>query len=158
MAENESNQVEVESGLSEKSRAELVSIASKKGVPDASKMKKDELLEALAPVEAQVVAEGQEQPAQVFTPEDEVEEEAAPDFYPSPYGRRVAQKAVLYTDGISGVADLNHERAYEYNERFQSSDANERTTGDVSLSEAAKAQKSEEEKRRAARVKSGDSM
>jgi len=85
--------------------------------------------------------------------EEEKDEPLPAVFYGAPTGRWVQQKAVLYTDGVSGVADLNHERAYEYNERFQSSDSNERITGDVSLSEAAKEQKEDIDRRRAEYVK-----
>lgn len=54
-----------------------------------------------------------------------------------------SQKGVLYTDGLSGHADHNLERAYEIPELLQSSDAGERKAGDESLSEAAKEQKDE---------------
>lgn len=149
---------EEKEGLEAMSRPELVSVASKKGIPDATKMNKQELLEALAPVEAQITAEGDEEVLVFAAEEDQPKEGDAPvvpDYYPSPYGRRVVQKAVLYTDGTSGVAELNHERAYEYNERLQSSDSNERRTGDVSVSEAAKAARSQEEELQAERAKQG---
>lgn len=70
--------------------------------------------------------------------------------------RGYQQKAVFYTDGLSGAADHNHERAYEYNEYLQSNDPAVREAGDESLSEAAKAAKSEEDNRYAAYVKDRD--
>jgi len=147
------------------SRPELVHIAAETGIPEANKMTKVELLEALRPQEddreielatdnvppEETIVEASEAPQ-----ESTEASEPAPDYYPSPYGRRVIQKAVLYTDGLSGAADLNHERAYEYNERLQSNNPVERESGDESLSEAAKAQKSEEENREAAHVTRGN--
>ena len=139
--------------LKDLTRPELVRLAAQAGVPDSNKMTKVELLEALTP-QTDVPADPEPEPVQAAeeapeAPEEPTEAPRAPeaDFYPSPYGRRVVQKAVLYTDGTSGTAELNHERAYEYNERFQSNDPEERTSGDESLSEAAAAEKTDEEKR-----------
>jgi len=79
-------------------------------------------------------------------PSDQVRE---PDYsdYPPPLGEREAQqgeaweselvypqKGVLYTDGLSGRADSNLERAYEIPEELQSSDDEEREAGDESNS------------------------
>lgn len=65
------------------------------------------------------------------------------------------QKAVFYTDGISGLADSNLERAYNLPETLQSNDPDVRAAGDESESEAALAEKSEEEKQEAKEVKEG---
>jgi hypothetical protein len=106
--------------------------------------------------EAEASNDSKDDPTLVVPTVPEVETpEEAPNYYPSPYGRRVVQKAVLYTDGLSGTADLNHERAYEYNEKLQSTNPVERAAGDESLSEAAAAAKSEVEKREAAAAKQG---
>lgn len=56
-----------------------------------------------------------------------------------------SQKSVLYTDGLSGPADHNLERAYEIPEVLQSSNQEEREAGDESVSEAAKEEKSQNE-------------
>jgi hypothetical protein len=69
-------------------------------------------------------------------------------------GKVYAQKGVFYTDGISGAADHNLERAYEIPEVLQSSNPSERKAGDESLSEAAKDDKTSEEKEQAEEVKS----
>jgi hypothetical protein len=66
------------------------------------------------------------------------------------------QKATLYTDGESGGADSNLERAYEIHEKLQSNDPAERKAGDESLSEAAAESKSEGEKKQAESVKKRD--
>jgi hypothetical protein len=66
------------------------------------------------------------------------------------------QKGVFYTDGLSGQADSNLERAYEIPELLQSNNPAEREAGDESLSEAAQEEKSDEEKAEADRVKSGE--
>lgn len=71
-------------------------------------------------------------------------------------GRSFGQKAVFYTDGLSGGAEQNLERAYEIPELLQSNDPAEREAGDESLSEAAKEAKSEEEKEHAEAVKTRD--
>lgn len=112
------------------------------------------------------VTEAQDTPAtsEVQPPQEpvEVQEESTPEptqeppsVYGSPFGRRVQAKAVLYTDGISGGADMNHERAYEYAERLQTNDPAERATGDVSLSEAAQQLRAEKDKKEAEDVASG---
>jgi hypothetical protein len=59
------------------------------------------------------------------------------------------QKANLYTDGESGAADHNLERAYEIHENLQSNDPTVRAAGDESLSEDAADAKTAEEKKRA---------
>jgi hypothetical protein len=52
---------------------------------------------------------------------------------PDPRRRRVfEQKGQLYTDGLSGAADSNLERAYEIPEALQSSNPEERAAGDES--------------------------
>lgn len=66
------------------------------------------------------------------------------------------QKAVFYTDGLSGDADHNHERAYATPEILQSGDPAVRTAGDESESEAFQAEKSDADKKRAEAVKSSD--
>jgi hypothetical protein len=72
-------------------------------------------------------------------------------------GRRgFQQKAVFYTDGISGEAEHVQERAYEIPEKLQSNDPRVRAAGDVSVSEAAWEKKSDEDKRRADFVKNRD--
>jgi len=58
-----------------------------------------------------------------------------------------SQKSVLYTDGNSGHAHLNLERAYEIPEFLQSNDPDQRSSGDESLSEAARDAKSERDER-----------
>lgn len=74
--------------------------------------------------------------------------------------RLFEQKAVFYTDGLSGEADMNLERAHALPEVLQSNDPEVRAAGDVSESEAAKEQKeenlSDREQRQAERVKSGE--
>jgi hypothetical protein len=67
-------------------------------------------------------------------------------------------KAVLYTDGLSGDAEMNLERANEIPERLQSTDKNEREAGDVSLSEAAKEDRSSEDDQRNEEVTSDRSQ
>lgn len=67
-----------------------------------------------------------------------------------------SQKSVLYTDGLSGAADHNLERAYEIPEVLQSNAPAERAAGDESLSEAAKAEKTDRENRLASFVKERD--
>lgn len=69
--------------------------------------------------------------------------------------KNFGQKAVFYTDGLSGAADQNLERAYDLPEKLQSNDAEVRTAGDESESEAAQDNKSEEEKSEAEDVKGG---
>lgn len=59
-------------------------------------------------------------------------------------GRSFTQKAVFYTDGLSGGAESNLERAYEIPELLRSNDEEEREAGEESTSEAAKAEESEE--------------
>lgn len=66
--------------------------------------------------------------------------------------RGYQQKSVFYTDGLSGTADHNHERAYEYGELLQSNDPTVRKAGDESLSEAAKAAKTDDERTHAKNV------
>lgn len=79
--------------------------------------------------------------------EVQVKEAAAPPVRGLRQQKLYEQKAVLYTDGLSGVwADQNHERAYEYDERLQSNDPRQREAGDGSLSEAAWEEKSDQEK------------
>lgn len=70
--------------------------------------------------------------------------------------RGYQQKSVFYTDGLSGSADHNHERAYEYGELLQSNDPQVREAGDQSVSEAAWEAKSDAEKHQAQRVKERD--
>lgn len=87
-----------------------------------------------------------------------VEAVREPDYsnYPPPLGEREAQageawesdlvypqKSVLYTDGLSGRAEENLERAYEIPEVLQSSDEEEREAGDESNSSGLEAQKEE---------------
>ena len=67
--------------------------------------------------------------------------------------RAFSQKSVFYTDGLSGGADSNLERAYVIPELLQSNDPDERAAGDESESEAAKEAKSEEDQKRAENVK-----
>jgi hypothetical protein len=69
-------------------------------------------------------------------------------------GRAFEQKAVFYTDGLSGAGDQNLERAYEIPELLQSNDPEEREAGDESLSEGV--EKSDEDKQLAEEVKSGE--
>lgn len=64
-----------------------------------------------------------------------------------------SQKSVLYTDGLSGGADHNLERAYEIPEVLQSSNPEEREAGDESVSEAAQDAQSDKDKARADAVK-----
>ena len=54
-------------------------------------------------------------------------------------------KSVLQTEGLGGKANQNLERAYEISEILQSNDPEERRSGDESLSEAAKEEKSDRE-------------
>ena len=68
----------------------------------------------------------------------------------------IPQKGVLYTDGLSGGADSNLERAYEIPENLQSNDPEVRAVGDESLSEAAKNDKTSDENERADFVKTRD--
>jgi hypothetical protein len=67
------------------------------------------------------------------------------------------QKAQLYTDGISGNAESNLERAYEIPETLQTNNPELREAGDESLSEAAKEEKSDDEKAAAEEAKKDDS-
>jgi len=80
---------------------------------------------------------------------------------PGVRSRLFEQKAVFYTDGLSGEADHNLERAHEIPETLQSSDAEERKAGDVSNSEAREAAKNESlsdhEKELEEKAKSGES-
>lgn len=66
------------------------------------------------------------------------------------------QKAQFYTDGLSGAADSNLERAYELPEVLQSNDPVVRSAGDDS--ESSGAEKSEEEEADAEEVKSGERL
>lgn len=79
---------------------------------------------------------------------------------PGARSRLWEQKAVFYTDGLSGPADHNQERAYEIPEHLQSNNPVTRAAGDESLSEAAQTQKEETlsdgQKRQRERVLSGD--
>lgn len=72
---------------------------------------------------------------------------------PGARSRLFEQKAVFYTDGLSGEADHNHERAYATPEILQSSDPVVREAGDVSESEAFKATKSDKDEERAEEAK-----
>lgn len=71
-----------------------------------------------------------------------------------------SQKGQFYTDGLSGGADHNLERAYELPEVLQSNNPEVRKAGDESLSEAAKKAKeenlSDHAKEQEQRVKSGE--
>jgi hypothetical protein len=69
--------------------------------------------------------------------------------------RSYGQKAVMYTDGLSGHADSNLERAYVVPERLQSNDPASREAGDESESEARQEATSDEAKHEAEEVKSG---
>lgn len=71
-------------------------------------------------------------------------------------GRVYEQKSVFYTDGLSGSAEQNLERAYEIPELLQSNNPAIREAGDQSLSEARKDEKSDDEAAEADRVKSRD--
>ena len=71
-------------------------------------------------------------------------------------GRWTQAKGVLYTDGLSGEADQNLERAYEFNERLQSNNPAVRASGDESLSEAAKEHRDERDTREAEQVIEGN--
>jgi hypothetical protein len=66
--------------------------------------------------------------------------------------RGYQQKAVFYTDGLSGEAEHNHERAYETPERLQSNDPGTREAGDQSLSEAALEERTNREENMAENV------
>lgn len=70
-------------------------------------------------------------------------------------GRWTKAKAVLYTDGLSGDAGGNLERAYEFNERLQSNDPAVRRAGDESLSESAKNARDSRDSREAQQVIDG---
>lgn len=70
-------------------------------------------------------------------------------------GRWTQAKAVLYTDGLSGNAEQNLERAYEFNERLQSNDPAIRRAGDEALSEAAKDARDDRDSREAQQVIDG---
>lgn len=70
-------------------------------------------------------------------------------------GRWTQAKAVLYTDGLSGHAEQNLERAYEFNERLQSNDPAVRQSGDEALSEAAKESRDDRDSREAQQVIDG---
>jgi hypothetical protein len=77
----------------------------------------------------------------------------APSADPQNDARRgYQQKSVFYTDGLSGSADHNHERAYEYGELLQSNNPSVRKAGDESVSEAAWDAKSDKEKAHAKSV------
>jgi hypothetical protein len=79
---------------------------------------------------------------------------------PGARSRLWEQKAVFYTDGLSGPADHNQERAYEIPEKLQSNDPVTRASGDESVSEAAREEQEESmskgDKRQRERVVSGD--
>lgn len=66
------------------------------------------------------------------------------------------QRAQFYTDGLSGAADSNLERAYALPEVLQSNDPVVREAGDQSESEGE--EKSEEEQADAEEVKSGERL
>lgn len=70
-------------------------------------------------------------------------------------GRWTQAKAVLYTDGLSGDAEQNLERAYEYNERLQSNNPDVRRAGDESLSDAAKENRDDRDARESQQVIDG---
>lgn len=70
--------------------------------------------------------------------------------------RLFEQKAVFYTDGLSGSADHNHERAYVTPEVLQSNDPVVRAAGDESESEAFQEQKSDKDEKLGDKVKEGD--
>lgn len=70
-------------------------------------------------------------------------------------GRWTQAKAVLYTDGLSGHAEQNLERAYEFNERLQSNNPDVRRAGDNSLSESALDARDERDTREAQQVIDG---
>jgi hypothetical protein len=88
-------------------------------------------------------------------PEADEDEDEVVEAEPS-NPRLYHQKAVLYTDGLSGDAEQNLEYAYEIPETLQSNDPVEREAGDRSLSEEAKEEKSDEEREEAERAKEGD--
>jgi hypothetical protein len=75
---------------------------------------------------------------------------------PGSRSRLFEQKATFYTDGLSGAADHNHERAYSTPEVLQSNDPVVRTAGDESESEAFKAAKSDKDNRLAEEAKTED--
>lgn len=117
--------------------------------------------------ETQPVAEEPEAP--VETPAEESKEESQPiatepeetlvppqQAPPPVQGRWVQAKGVLYTDGLSGAADQNLERAYEYNERLQSNDPEVRKAGDESLSESALEARDDKDAEEARAVSEGE--
>lgn len=71
-------------------------------------------------------------------------------------GRTFQQKSVFYTDGLSETADHNLERAYEVPEVLQSNNPVVRAAGDESISEAAKDDQPDADKKRAEEVKNRD--
>jgi hypothetical protein len=75
---------------------------------------------------------------------------------PGARSRLFEQKAVFYTDGLSGAADHNHERAYVTPEVLQSDNPTVRTAGDESESEAFQEEKSAKDKRLAEETKTED--
>jgi hypothetical protein len=75
---------------------------------------------------------------------------------PGARSRLFEQKAVFYTDGLSGTADHNHERAYVTPEVLQSNDPVVRSAGDESESEAFQEEKSDKDNRIARDAKRND--
>lgn len=81
---------------------------------------------------------------------------------PGARSRLFEQKAVFYTDGLSGEADMNLERAHSIPEKLQSNDPEVRKAGDVSESKAKQEEKdenlSEHDKELAENAKSGETQ
>lgn len=75
---------------------------------------------------------------------------------PGARSRLWEQKAVFYTDGLSGPADHNQERAYVTPEVLQSNDPVVREAGDESESEAFQEEKSDQDKKLAEEAKTRD--
>jgi hypothetical protein len=142
--------------LEDKTRPELIKLAGAAGIEEAFKKTKAELVQLLS--EAEVVVDEETPKVEEEVKEVEVEvvkELSKMERFLSPFGRRLQAKGVLYTDGISGDATNNLERAYEYNERLQSNDPKVRASGDQSLSEAAKAARGENASKEAKKVTEG---
>jgi len=133
---------------------------AKKNTTSKAKAAKEEtqpvVEEPEAPVETPAKEEESEPTAEPVATEPETPT-APPQQAPPPVKGRVVQaKGVLYTDGISGAADQNLERAYEYNERLQSNDPTVRKAGDESLSESALEARSDKDAEEARAVSEGE--
>lgn len=131
--------------------------ATKKTTPKATPKETPQVAEENEqPTNEQSVPEIKDAKAQPEEPaHDHAQRSASSIMDDNVRGRWTQAKAVLYTDGLSGHAEQNLERAYEFNERLQSNDPAVRQSGDEALSDAAKESRDDRDSREAQQVIDG---